>query len=249
MIPPDDPPRARVFLLSHMRAYTSVLGHVLGSHPEIDGYCELHRSYVSTDDLARQRAQIAASDGLKPAARWLFDKLLHNDYTLDPDLPELAHAVVLTALRPPGPTLASILELFAQKPGDDPYASPEGAVHYYTGRLAALADFAERHPGRTRYFDATLVRTDPERLLATLTRWLGLASPLSPRYRRFSLTGVSGAGDTSSRLASGQILTVPEPAAAPSSCTPVQDTAAVLSAYHAARARLIRASCAQLLAA
>jgi hypothetical protein len=30
-------PYARIFLLSHMRAFTSLAGHILGSHPQIKG--------------------------------------------------------------------------------------------------------------------------------------------------------------------------------------------------------------------
>jgi hypothetical protein len=32
-------PYARIFLLSHMRAFISLAGHILGSHPQINGYC------------------------------------------------------------------------------------------------------------------------------------------------------------------------------------------------------------------
>lgn len=149
-----------------MRAYTSLVGHILGSHPEVDGYYELHRGYLTADDLEQQRAQYAEHDRLKPGSRYLFDKLLHNDYALNLALPELADAVVLVALRPPEPTLKSIVALFARKPGEDPYATPTGAARYYLDRLAALADFSARHAGRTRYFDAPLIRDDPPRLLA-----------------------------------------------------------------------------------
>ena len=38
-------PCARIFLLSHMRAYTSLAGHILGSHPQINGYYEMHLGY------------------------------------------------------------------------------------------------------------------------------------------------------------------------------------------------------------
>jgi hypothetical protein len=38
-------PYARIFLLSHMRAFTSLAGHILGSHPQINGYYEMHISY------------------------------------------------------------------------------------------------------------------------------------------------------------------------------------------------------------
>lgn len=199
-------PPARIFLLSHMRAYTSLVGHILGSHPEIDGYYEMHQGYQTAADLVRQQARYAAHDTPKPGGRYLFDKLLHNDYALNLDLPELADAVVLLALRPPEPTLKSIVALFAAKPGPDPYATPTGAAGYYLDRLAALADFAVAHPGRYRYFDAPLARDDPPRLLATLADWLELASPLSERYERFAKTGQAGAGDSSPALLEGRVL-------------------------------------------
>ncbi|MCA1978318.1 MAG: hypothetical protein LDL19_03695, partial [Thiobacillus sp.] len=179
-----------------MRAYTSLLGHVLGSHPEIDGYYEMHRSYAQADDLDRQLAHYAAHDALKPTGRMLFDKLLHNDYTLNLALPELADAAILTTLRAPAATLPSIVALFADKRRDDPYATPAGAAGYYVDRLAALADFATRHPRRYFYFDADTLLGGTPRLFAALERWLGLASPLAGEYRRFARTGVAGAGDS-----------------------------------------------------
>lgn len=204
-------PRARIFLLSHMRAYTSLVGHILGSHPQIDGYYEMHRSYRTPDDLERQTAQYAASDALKPGSRYLFDKLLHNDYTLDLDaLDPVAlgapASVVLVSLRPPAPTLASIVRLFAAKSPDDPYATPAGATNYYIERLRALAAFGMRFPGRYRYFDAARVLDETARVLAALGDWLALDTPLSPAYRHFSQTGVAGAGDSSPAIAAGRVL-------------------------------------------
>ncbi|MGV8991151.1 MAG: hypothetical protein ACOH1Q_07075 [Thiobacillus sp.] len=32
---------ARISLLSHMRALSSLAGHILGSHPQINGYYEM----------------------------------------------------------------------------------------------------------------------------------------------------------------------------------------------------------------
>jgi len=196
-----------------MRAYTSLVGHVLGSHPEIDGYYEMHRTYVLADDLDRQLRQYAAHDALKPTSRLLFDKLLHNDYTLNLALPELADATLLLALRPPAATLPSIVALFAQKDRDDLYADPAGATAYYVDRLAALADFAARHPGRFHYFDADTLLAATPRLFAALERWLRLGAPLATDYHRFSQTGVAGAGDASPVLASGRIQRASPPAA------------------------------------
>lgn len=229
-----------------MRACTSVLGHVLGSHPEIDGYYELHRSYRCADDLDRQRAQLTCNDPAKPGARYVFDKLLHNDYTVDLALPALADAVVLVSLRPPAPTLASIVGLFAGKAPDDAYASPHGAAQYYLERLSRLAGFAAENPGRYHYFDASLVRTDPPRLLTTLADWLALASPLSEHYQRFSQTGVVGAGDSSPALRAGQVLrTTPPP---PALAIPPELRAETDAAYRAVRRRLITLAAATRLA-
>jgi len=189
-----------------MRAYTSLVGHLLGSHPEIDGYYEMHQSYASTEDLGKQAQRYAEQHSLKPGGRYLFDKLLHNDYTLaleqfDPD-----RTIVLMALRPPEPTLKSIVSLFARKSGDDLYADPTGAATYYIERLHALAAFGRRYPRRFYYFDAELIRTDTARVLAALGAWLQLDSPLTERYRSFAQTGVAGAGDSSPAIATGRIV-------------------------------------------
>jgi hypothetical protein len=77
-------PYARIFLLSHMRAFTSLAGHILGSHPQINGYYEMHISYEDASALDRQLEMFRQDDVLKRDSRYLFDKLLHNDYALKP---------------------------------------------------------------------------------------------------------------------------------------------------------------------
>lgn len=189
-----------------MRAYTSLLGHILGSHPEIDGYYEMHRCYTCAADLERQVRDYVMQENPKPGSRYLFDKLLHNDYTLDPALPGLGDAAILVALRQPQPTLTSIVSLFAKKDIDDPYADPAGATGYYVERLHALAAFARQNPQRYVYFDAERIRADTRRLLDDLGRWLRLASPLTECYQLFSQTGVAGKGDSSPAITAGHIL-------------------------------------------
>jgi hypothetical protein len=199
-------PLARIFLLSHMRAYTSLVGHLLGSHPEINGYYEMHLSYAGAGDLVRQARRYSEQDGLKPDSRFLFDKLLHNDYALELQYLDPDRTTVLIALRPPEPTLRSIVSLFARKGSNDPYADPSGAAIYYIERLRELAGFGQRYPGRYAYFDADLIRTDTERVLAAFGQWLGLGSPLEDRYLTFPRTGVSGAGDSSPAIAAGHVV-------------------------------------------
>lgn len=201
------PPRySRIFLLSHMRAYTSLLGHLLGSHPQINGYYEMHQSYACAEDLEKQAREFALRESLKPHSRFLFDKLLHNDYALQLERLDPDSTFVLVALRPPQPTLKSIVDLFARRQAADPYADPAGAASYYIERLRALAAFAQRYPGRFHYFDADLLRSDTARVLAACEQWLQLDSPLTERYQTFSQTGVAGAGDSSPAIAAGRVI-------------------------------------------
>jgi len=62
-------PYARVFLLSHMRAFTSLAGHILGSYPQINGYYEMHLSYEDAAALDRQLEVFRQGDVLKADSR------------------------------------------------------------------------------------------------------------------------------------------------------------------------------------
>jgi len=198
-------PYARIFLLSHMRAFTSLAGHVLGSHPQINGYYEMHISYEDASALDRQLEVFRQGDVLKADSRYLFDKLLHNDDVLKPERLGLADIKILVALAEPAHTIKSIVHLFRQKPDPDLYASPVEAAKYYVERVRALAEFCRTTDWPYTYFDAELLVRAPERLLPRLTDWLQLESPLSERYEVFSQTGKARRGDSSERVRSGRI--------------------------------------------
>jgi hypothetical protein len=68
-------PNARIFLLSHMRAYTSLAGYILGSHPQINGYYEMHLGYEEPAALDRQLAAFRHDEALKPGTRFKFARL------------------------------------------------------------------------------------------------------------------------------------------------------------------------------
>lgn len=196
---------SRIFLLSHMRAFTSLAGHILGSNPAINGYFEMHLSYEDASALDDQLAEFKRHELLKDGSRYLFDKLLHNDYRLLPERLGPARLKILVAIRPPEPTLKSIVDLFARKQGNDAYASPEAATRYYKERLEWLADFCRARVGSYFYFDAGLFRARPQALLSTLSDWLELEEPLRERYRVFSQTGKARRGDSSEFIHRGAI--------------------------------------------
>lgn len=200
---------ARIFLLSHMRAFTSLAGHILGSHPQINGYYEMHISYEDAAALGRQLDVLLEGDSLKPGSRYLFDKLLHNDYALEPDKLGQPDMKILVSLLDPEHTIKSIVDLFMQKEVDDLYASPVEAANYYMARIQALADFSRAASQPYYYFDAELFQRAPEQLLPRLSQWLELDSPLSERYQIFSHTGKPRKGDSSPRIHSGSIDRTP----------------------------------------
>jgi len=188
-----------------MRAFTSLAGHILGSHPQINGYYEMHISYEEASALDRQLEVFRQGDVLKANSRYLFDKLLHNDYVLKPERLGPADLRILVSLAEPERTIRSIVHLFRQKPDPDLYASPVEAANYYVARVRALADFCRTADRGYYYFDAELLQAAPGRLLSRLSGWLALDSPLSERYQTFSQTGKTGRGDSSERIHGGRI--------------------------------------------
>jgi len=196
---------SHIFLLSHMRAFTSLLGHILGSHPSIIGYFELHISYSDASAPHKALEELRKHEALKPDSRYLFDKLLHNDYRLIPDRLGLDDLKILVALREPARTIKSILQLFETKGCEHRYAQPKEALRYYIDRLEWLAEFCLSEAGHYYYFDAESVQRKPDQLLPALTRLLDLEPPLSERYSTFSQTGKPRKGDSSPTIQSGHI--------------------------------------------
>ena len=70
-----------ILLLSHMRANTSLFGHVLGDHKEINGYYEMHIGYYSWKSLIRQKLLFSENHKIKDGSTYFFDKVLHSDIT------------------------------------------------------------------------------------------------------------------------------------------------------------------------
>ena len=196
---------SRIFLLSHMRAFTSLAGHILGSHPAINGYFEMHISYDDASALDRQLDVFQQHETLKQHSQYLFDKLLHNDYQLIPERLGLEEIKILLALREPGQTIKSIVDLFANKETDEVYALPEAATRYYIERLEFLADFCRMLGQNYYYFDAEALQSAPEILLPAITGWLELDTPLSEHYKIFNQTGEARKGDSSDLIYSGKI--------------------------------------------
>lgn len=188
-----------VLILSHMRAYTSLLAHILGSHPEVSGYFELHQSYRRPLDLLRMRVRVAR--GLDGALRgtYVLDKILHSRHRVGARILDRENVFTIFMARRPLGTLRSCL-------GVPRFASnPDAAARYYVERLTSLAA-AATVPRHRLYLDAEALLENTEPVLESLRDYLGLRQALSPTYSTFKFTGVRGYGDRSESIMRGVIV-------------------------------------------
>lgn len=195
-----------LFLFSHMRSYSSVLSHVLGTHPEISGYSESHLKYRHRSDLGTLRWRVARAIGGVPTGRYLLDKLLHNYMLIPRQLRESDRLHALIFLRQPAPTLQSILRMHAMYPQVRWHGDPAAVAVYYCERLMWIAAVAVLLKDRALVFPAEAITGQTHGLLGAIGDHLHLATPLSPAYTPRRYTGQPAHGDVSTNILSGHIL-------------------------------------------
>jgi len=240
-------PRKHVFLLSHMRAYTSLFGHIMGSNPEICGYYEMHIGYHSWKSLVRQKLLYFEQEPAKPGHTCMFDKILHNDHDIAPAILDSSRVRVIFSLRPPQATIPSILSLYRSINQGHEFNSPQFSTRYYIERLAELERLAGTMRNDYFYFDAAALIDNTQSCLAALSDWLGLDTELSPEYEVQRKTSAERFGDSSERISSGRIT-----ARQPTENTPAIDGSLLSdasAAYQRARQCLLRGSARHILAA
>lgn len=195
-----------LILLSHMRSYSSLLAHLLGSSPEIDGYGEAHVRYRHPWDLWRLRRSIRRSTGRALQGRWLLDKILHNSIRPPDRLIASDHVRAVIFMRQPEQTLQSLLALARVTPDGVPMRDPQRCCDYYVSRLHRLREDGERLGNAALYFDAESLVDRPHALLPGLGDWLSLCQPLRSGYRVGARSGERGFGDPSENIRAGHIL-------------------------------------------
>lgn len=192
-----------LLLLSHMRARTSLLSHILGSSPEIGGYVEQHLSYGDVQDLRHLHCRYMLQNTSVRPRRYLFDKMLNVRLAVDDTVIRHPDTYFLFMLREPQPTLPSII-------ANMPHLSIERAVAYYLRRLEQLRHLAERMVDLRKpflYLDTDILVKDSARAFSSLEHFLELRNHLSEQYKVRRLTGKAGGyGDKSENIKAGAIL-------------------------------------------
>jgi hypothetical protein len=198
------PRRTPLFILSHMRSYSSVLSHVLGSHPEIDGYCETHLRYRLSLDFMRLKWRVRRLTGEPLRGRMVLDKILHN-YALTPSLLHSPDTQAVFLLRQPVEVLQSIIHMGTHLDANERHADAASATTYYVERVRRLAKLAPLLGARAAFVESNQLLSHTDHTLNFLTHFLGLDTPLDRRYRRFPRTGRPGSGDPSPAIFTGEL--------------------------------------------
>ncbi|MBW8190745.1 hypothetical protein K0504_06840 [Neiella marina] len=184
-----------------------MFSHILGSHPDICGYSELHTPYASKAQLVQTDKRLAEEQGYAQA-KYLFDKLLHNAPVSYQLLTEKC-VVPMVVVRKPERTIKSILTMgkkYTQGENKANFTNPEFVVNYYCNRLKWLVDFCTEAPCKPLFFEAENLIEQTETVLQLVTHYLKLNSPLSPEYQTFAKTGKTGHGDPSDYVKSGRLI-------------------------------------------
>lgn len=190
----------QIVLLSHMRARTSLLSHLLGSHPEIAGYYEQHMRHRNMTFKFNIRSALLAENLISADTRYLFDKTLHTH--LDPAPRSASRKIIM--MRPPEATIASIVTM--GKTRDTKWQDQQLASAYYCYRLKEIVEFARQSQDKILFLNADDLVQAPEDLLGQLTSYLGLKTPLKSEYQAFAKTGQPSSGDPSKSIQSGKIV-------------------------------------------
>jgi hypothetical protein len=201
---PKKHPRSPLFILSHMRSYSSVLSHVLGSHPQVDGYCETHLRYRFSFDLLRLKWRVRKLTGEPLRGRYVLDKILHN-YPVAAAILENPHTRAIILVRQPVDVVQSIVHMGRHLDLNEQNSNVANATSYYVERLSQLTRLARAFGKRAAFVESEALMTRTDETLGFVQQFLSLDSPLERRYRSFSKTGKPGYGDPSEMIHSGEI--------------------------------------------
>lgn len=234
-------PHRFVFVLGHMRSGSSLLAHILASHPRFVGFGETHVRY---DSHAKFEHAVLKTRFLLGRARlgdaFVVDQVNHNHLVPNSALAGEPVAGAVVVIREPERSLASILALFGSGGADDRGWTEADALAYYCERLRGLTASAEAVRDRCALlvrYEELVERTD--HVLAAMRGFFGVAEAFSTTYKTHRKTGIGGFGDPSTNILSGRVVRTPPP----TGVVVGQETLAVAKAAFRAGERELDARC------
>lgn len=193
-----------IFILSHMRSRSSLLSHLLGNHPEICGYSELHYDYPKSSSLLKLHLELYKDLKDIKNSRFYLDKILHNSFVIADEILSKPNVHLLILYRDPEATVKSIVKM-GEVTGKSEYLDTEQMLRYYIDRMSYLIEVSKKYDNIHIVESEEIVENTPQ-VLKELANWLNLGSDISETYRSFNKTGKPGHGDPSSNISTGKII-------------------------------------------
>ena len=208
-----------LLVLAHARSYSTLLCHILGSHPKICGYSEAMIPYETAVDLIRLNTEVFKAGNYRADSPYVLDKNLYDDFPVSDTVLGLARVSPLFLVREPASAIASHARMRISEhergitdwgpDGTNPAANVEVAAGYYVQRMKTLRSMCGRLEAmgkRAVFLTADDLMDRTAAAFGLLERELGLDEPLREEYRLFQNTGEPGSGDTSEVIRSGRIV-------------------------------------------
>ena len=189
-----------VLILAHMRSGSTVLSHILASHPEFAGAGETHVKYRFATDLPELvlfTCQRLRKLSLK--CQYVVDQINHDEYVSNEVLlsPSIHGCIIL--IRSPEATLKSLISLFGW--------TEQVALDSYLQRMGTLAKYGAILRDRALLVEYDDLVDDTKETLRALTEFLEVKQPFEPVYTTHSATGRYG--DPSKNIVLGRVVRTP----------------------------------------
>lgn len=203
-----------LLVLSHQRAGSTLLIHLLNTNPRILGYGETFDHYASPRDLQKLPFGITRTTRkIVWSQAFVVDKLLYDELLVDDALLRDENIYSIFLVREPQGALRSLvnaprLDGWPQRPeANKDYVDHANVVKYYSSRLAMLGRYARIINSRSRSlfmtYEDILLRTNA--VFGTLKSFLAVDGTFSEDYSVLRTTGVPGYGDVSQHIRRGCI--------------------------------------------
>ena len=205
-------PYQYIHLLSHPRSGSTLLSHILLSHPDITGFGESKLVYSKSKDIKKLPILVALKLHNFPFLgneTYVLDKLVHNWLITAENVSSIynQHTYIIFLLREPKPTLNSMSRLHWIRTKDNP---KEYVVEWYINRIQVIQKYCQQlKKSRYRYLAVLTYKQilyDTKKVFEMLENFLQLDYPLSEKYKVLRTTGRWGTGDSSKYIKSGKII-------------------------------------------
>ncbi|MCZ6836378.1 MAG: hypothetical protein O7G85_11445 [Planctomycetota bacterium] len=191
-----------LFILSHMRSRSSLLSHLLGSHPDISGYTESHIPYKGRLDFLKLRLVVAMAIDGESNSRFILDKVLHNWY-LKPSQIDRMGVKPIFLIRDPVESLKSLRHIMKDENDE---STLQRSLNHYRKQLKWMMNCCRALTDQAIFIDSGSLVNSTQDVFDLLQEHLKLSSPLVESYNLFKYTGQTKHGDPSSMIKSGVIV-------------------------------------------